>query len=74
MLGGDLLGSSHKESKGDCCKPLGPSPGQDQQKFGAGGSQASSQQNNLLELEQNKAILRNPTQLGELFSLNYICA
>lgn len=30
-------------------------------------SQASSPQNNLLELEQNKAILRNPAQLGELF-------
>lgn len=76
MLGGDLLGSSHKENRGDCCKPLDSAPGQDQQKFGAGGtvSKASSQQKNLLELEQNKAILRNPAQLRELFSLNYICA
>lgn len=36
--------------------------------------QASSQQNNLLKLKQNKAILRNPAQLGKaIFTQLYPC-
>lgn len=68
MLGGDHLDSSHKESKGDCCKLPGPSPGQEAQV-----SQTSSQKNNFTQTqEKNEAIHRNPAQLGVIFTQLYL--
>lgn len=54
MLGGDLLGSSQKENKGDCASHLAPPLGRTSKSLGqeAQVSQTSSQQNNFTQTQE----------------------
>lgn len=76
MLGGDLLGSSQKENKGDCASRLAPPLGRTSKVWGRRHKSAKHLHNRTtsLKLKKNEAIHRNPAQLGELFLLNSICA